>query len=291
MAMRIVPAKIEVLNDQTPAVTGDSPIIRSGRAARRASSNAPRYQNRRSSTQQAFKLETILAENRIIIIEGISGSGKDTFQKYLRTKLEGRDIYEYSEGDVLLSWNQLQVRDIFKLQVRFMKNFVNFAKDIITQHDNSVFLLNRFHLSTYAMAIVKQPELQREYDQVIRVLRSMPVHVFILQLIDSEIETRTLHPERAGAWQQFQRRIVEKQGFNNRVERYILQQKLMLEAAVRQQIAFSTLRLPSGPELRANWAPLADTTKPIGVDGRTISTNVKYSNGKRRYSETIQEDN
>ena len=63
------------------------------------------------------------------------------------------------------------------------------------------------------MTIIQQPKLEREYDEIINVLRTLPVHVFILQLDEKEIEKRSLHPERSGAWRKFQQQIVKKEGF------------------------------------------------------------------------------
>ncbi len=153
------------------------------------------------------------------------------------------------KASVLQSWNQLQIKGIFKLRVRFMKVFVNYVKDIVSRDENAVFLLNRFHLSAYVMTIIQQPKLVREYDEIINVLRTLPVHVFILQLDGSEIEKRSSHPERSGAWQKFQHQIVKKEGFRDRLERYLWQQRLMLEAAKRQQIPYSVIKLSSAPEI------------------------------------------
>ena len=98
------------------------------------------------------------------------------------------------------------------------------------------------------MTIIQQPKLEREYDEIINVLRTLPVHVFILQLDENEIEKRSLHPERSGAWQKFQQQIVQKEGFRDRLERYIWQQRLMLEAAQRQQIPYSVMKLSLASE-------------------------------------------
>ena len=175
---------------------------------------------RRLQDEDSYFLERIALDSRVLIIEGISGSGKDTFQTYLKKKLKDRDVYDYSEGEVLHSWKQLQIEGIFKLRVKFMKLFVNYVRDIVSRDENAVFLLNRFHLSTYASTIIQQPKLEREYDEIINVLRTLPVHVFILQLDENEIEKRSLHPERSGAWQKFQQQIVEKDSFRDRLERY-----------------------------------------------------------------------
>src|SRR5918992_63650 len=54
--------------------------------------------------RQPFSLDNILSSSRIIILEGISGSGKDTLQKYLKSKLRSRVVHDYSEGELLWSW-------------------------------------------------------------------------------------------------------------------------------------------------------------------------------------------
>jgi thymidylate kinase len=188
-----------------------------------------------------YDLEKIALASRVLIVEGISGSGKDTFQTYLRNKLKGRDVYDYSEGELLNSWKQFQIEGILALRVKFMKLFVNYIRDIASQDENAVFLLNRFHLSTYAWTSIQKQKLGREYDEIIDVLRMLSVHIFILYLDESEIEKRSLHPERSSAWRKFQQKIVENCNFCDRQER---QQELILEAARRQQIPYSVVKLP-----------------------------------------------
>jgi len=204
-------------------------------------------QLRRLRDEDSYSLGSIALDSRVLIIEGISGSGKDTFQAYLKEKLKGRVVYDYSEGELLQSWKQLQIEGILKLKVEFMKHFVNYVKDIVSRDENAVFLLNRFHLSTYVSTIVRQPELERDYDEIINVLRSLPVHVFILQLNEKEMEKRSSHPERSTAWQKHQKQIVKKQGFRDTLERYISQQRLVIEAAKRQQIPYSIIKFPYAP--------------------------------------------
>jgi len=204
----------------------------------------PQLQNSDSSF-----LERNALDNRVLIIEGISGSGKDTFQTYLKKKLKGRNVHDYSEGELLLSWNQRPIKDIFKLQIRLMRNFLDYIAVTLERDDKAVFLLNRFHLSTYTMGVTEQPKLEREYNIVLKTLRTLPTHVFILQLMDSEIESRSSHPERGAAWQKFQQHILEREGFQNFVKRNSLLQNAMIETAIRQKIPFSIFRLPSASNL------------------------------------------
>jgi thymidylate kinase len=238
---------------------------------------------RRPQEKDSYLLERIVSGSRVLIIEGISGSGKDTFQAYLKRKLKDRDVYDYSEGEVLHSWKQFQIEGILKLRVRFMKHFVNYIRDIVSRDEKAVFLLNRFHLSTYAWTIIQQQKLGKEYDEIINALRILPVHVFILHLDENEIEKRSLHPERSGAWQKFQQQILENHSFRDRLE---IQQKLILDAARRQRIPYSVIKLPPyEPEISDN----APNIVRRGV--RTNFGDTRTSRRKRRVPQTIQEDN
>jgi thymidylate kinase len=206
---------------------------------------------------QPFSLDSILSSSRIIIVEGISGSGKDTFQKYLKSKLRARIVHDYSEGEILWSWKHQQIKDIFKMQIRLMRSFLDYVADTLERDEKAVFLLNRFHLSTYAMytaAITAQRALEREYNMIIKALRELPTHIFLLQLMEDEMEARSSHPERGIAWRRFQERILEREGFGNFVTRNATLQKAMIDTAIRQNVPFSVLRLPSGPTLSISVA-------------------------------------
>lgn len=61
-----------------------------------------RNQLQRLQDQDYFP-ERIALRSRVLIIEGIPGSGKDTFQTYLKEKLKGRDLYDYSEGELKIN--------------------------------------------------------------------------------------------------------------------------------------------------------------------------------------------
>jgi hypothetical protein len=99
------------------------------------------------------------------------------------------------------------------------------------------------------MGVTEQPALEREYNIVLKKLRTLPTHVFILQLMEGEIESRSAHPERGVAWHEFQQHILKREGFQNFLKRNILLQKAMIETAIGQNIPFSILRLPSALNL------------------------------------------
>jgi hypothetical protein len=211
-----------------------------------------RIQSLQLQNQDSHSLERILLDSRVIIVEGISGSGKDTFQTYLKKKLKDRVVHDYSEGELLWSWKHQQIKDIFKMQIRLMRNFLDFVAVTLERDDKALFLLNRFHLSTYTMyttRITGQATLEHEYNMVIKALRALRTHVFLLQLMEGEMEARSSHPERGVAWHRFQQHILEREGFGNFVKRNVALQKAMIETAIRQQIPFSILRLPSSTKL------------------------------------------
>jgi thymidylate kinase len=261
--MKIVPVYVW---DKLPIVKNEDRLVsRSEELVLRKVIEQRGIKLRRPQEKDSYLTERILLDSRILIIEGISGSGKDTFQTYLKKKLKDRDVYEYSEGELLLSWNQRPIKDIFKLQVRLMRNFIDYVADTINRDDRAVFLLNRFHLSTYTMGVTEQPKLECEYNIVLKKLRTLPTHVFILQLMESEIESRSAHPERGPAWHRFQQHILEREGFQSFVKRNALLQKAMVETAIRQQIPFSILRLPSGPRtgITGRRSPITKITENL----------------------------
>ena len=133
-----------------------------------------------------------------------------------------------------------------------MRNFLDYVAVTLDRDNKAVFLLNRFHLSTYTMyttEINEHATLERDYNMVIKALRALPTHVFLLQLREVEMEARSSHPERGVAWRRFQQHIHEREGFGNFVKRNLTLQHAMVETAIRQNIPFSSLRLPSAPYL------------------------------------------
>lgn len=232
---------------------------------------------RRPLDQDPLHLERIASQSRVLIVEGISGSGKDAFQTYLATKLKGRDVYDYSEGEVLDSWKQMQIEGIFELRIKFMKLFVNYMKQVVSQNENAVFLLNRFHLSAYVFTIIQRPKLEAKYDEIINILRRLPVHVFLLHLDKNEIEQRSAHPERSGAWRQFQQQIVKRDGFSGRLERYALQQRVMLEKAKTQQIPYSVIKLSDEPKIEDALDRISESPSIVRRRVRTAAADAGIS--------------
>jgi len=106
----------------------------------------------------------------------------------------------------------------------------------------------------------------------------LPIHIFILQVDENEIEKRSLHPERSNAWQKFQQQIVEKGGFRDRLEK---QQRLILEAAKRQQIPYSVIKVSYELEIGGGQVRISDAP---GIVRRGVA---KISRRKRHPLPTL----
>jgi thymidylate kinase len=276
--VRIIPSKQHHLTaGNQKIVEPKSPTLELAPNRRKHHPQLPQYEN-------LLSVDKIALHARVLIIEGISGSGKDTLQAYFQKKLAHRDVHDYSEGEVLHSWKQLQIDGIAEIRINFMIRFVNYIRDVIRQDENAVFLLNRFHLSTYASTIVEHPDLETQYDQIIAVLQTLPVHVFILQLDENQIEQRSLHPERSSIWRKFQRQIAKKNGFRERLAK---QQELILEVAGKQQISYSLINLYSHLE---GISELTQFTDSLRLSRTTLQVKIRdavIARKKGRVSPTL----
>jgi hypothetical protein len=146
-------------------------------------------------------------------------------------------------------------------------------------------------LSTYTSTIIQQPKLEKEYDEIINVLRTLPVHVFILQLDENEIDKRTLHPERSGVWRKIQQQMITMDGFRNRLERYLWLQGLMLDTAKRQGIPYTVIKFPSAPEIAGGWVHVPEAQNIFSRGARMNAADTKISVRKWRVPQTVEEDN
>ena len=176
-------------------------------------------------------------------------------------------MYDYSEGELLHSWKHFPIEGILELRVKFERLFATYMRDVIKRDESAVFLLNRFHLSTYVSIAVRQPALEKECDETLILLRTLPVHVFILELDETEIEARSLHSERSSAWRKLQEQMITKDGFRNRLEKYVSQQRLIIDAAKRQRMPYSLIKLHSAPAQVESTLPLFSLDEEREVGG------------------------
>jgi len=170
---------------------------------------------------------------------------------------------------LLQSWKQLHIEGVLRLRLRFMKLFAKYMAEVVRKQNNVVFLLNRFHLSTYVYAVAQDPRFEREYNSMIQLLRKLPIHVIVLLLEESEIAQRSIHPERSAAWRDHQAQIINKEGFRNTLNRHIWQQEQILRAVKSQKIPYSLLKLT--PTSQAERSLIAD----MSVDSSALKQNAE----------------
>lgn len=180
---------------------------------------------------------------RIIIIEGVAGSGKDTLQELLKRDFKDKIVHVYSEEETFFTWKHASVPNMGAHRIRFMRDFIKYLKKELARSPDSIFILNRFHLSVY-MAHINldvNKEMEKIYDEIIRELQKLPIHILFLKLTTKQIKTRSTHSERSTTWKRYQKRAVKRCGFSNIVERYTWEQNKMLEALNKQGISFEII--------------------------------------------------
>jgi thymidylate kinase len=151
---------------------------------------------------------------RIYIIEGIPGSGKDTLVRTLLHVLrqESRPVYYYPEESVAFSYNQVFWPGITNLRLAIMDSALDFIEEESLRSPDSVFVFNRFHLSTAVATqtrVGKHKEVTRRYERLIERLHTMSVLVLLLTLDEKRMD-KLIHQERMGrnkAWEVFLDRL------------------------------------------------------------------------------------
>lgn len=176
---------------------------------------------------------------KVIIIEGVAGSGKDTLQALLKQQLKDRSVYSYSEDELLFSWKHARIKNIASLRLKLMSNLLDYINQTLQTDKQAIFLLNRFHLSSYMAHVSKNPTLIKPYQTIVNKLKQLPVHIILLKLKPEQIEQRSAHSERSETWAKYQKTMMKKEGFKTRTARYLNEQKLMLQAAKKDRILYT----------------------------------------------------
>ena len=90
-----------------------------------------------------------LSRARIIILEGVPGSGKTTLQKQLPHYLPERDITVFPEEALLFGWIHAWIPGIDEVRLSLMHRLVEYMRTEISENPNRVFLLNRIRCSNH----------------------------------------------------------------------------------------------------------------------------------------------
>jgi hypothetical protein len=75
--------------------------------------------------------------------------------------------------------------------------------------------------------------------------------------------------------------MVTKDGFRNRLEKYISQQRLIIEAAKKQQIPYSVIKFPYTPEIGGGWVHVPAARSIVRRGVRMNAADAKISRRKR----------
>ena len=185
-----------------------------------------------------------IKNKRIIIIEGIAGSGKSTFQKQFAQDYnkKGFLVYTFLEGELLFSWKHFWIKNIEKYRINYMHSLLDYCIELIKENPKTIITLNRFHI-TYAIISKFDKQAKKQYELLIERLKKLPVHIFIGKLSESEIEKKKPHSERKGIWKIHQQKRLENSKFDSLEELYTTEQKLVFTIAQKQGIPYTIFEL------------------------------------------------
>merc|ERR1712046_416742 len=87
---------------------------------------------------------------RIIIVEGVPGAGKDTLIRqllanYTRAGIER--VYPFGEEEMLFSWRHTWIKDIRDLRLELWNRTLDWFESEIRKDEQVRFVVNRFHIS------------------------------------------------------------------------------------------------------------------------------------------------
>lgn len=181
-------------------------------------------------------------ETRIFILEGIAGAGKNTLQAELKKHFAGNVIWDFPEEELLFNWKHMWLKDLERERLSLYHKVLDHAEDMLAKDPDSIFLLNRFHISLKIFGVYSEPEMLASYDRLLERLKALPVSTIIPVMDDSLIESRSIHKERLDPiWKMYLERKLKLFGCSDLVELYSKEQKRILALAETQGIPYQTL--------------------------------------------------
>lgn len=183
----------------------------------------------------------LVRENRIFIIEGVAGSGKDTFVNILKKQLgeKGCLVYDFSEGELLFSWKHFWIKGIDILKIKYLHSLLDYCEELIKDNPKTTIIFNRFHI-TYPLVSKYNKEAKLLYDRLINRLQNLPVHIFIGILTKEDIEKRASHSERKDKiWGLHQQKRLKFKKVDSLLELYTKEQEEIFKMVQKQGIPYS----------------------------------------------------
>ncbi|MFA6908676.1 MAG: hypothetical protein WC289_02190 [Patescibacteria group bacterium] len=185
---------------------------------------------------------SIPVQTKIIIIEGIAGSGKNTLQKSIAGILKSKAVCSFSEEELLFGWKHFWIPAIGTLRLELMESMIEYVEKTIYEHTDSVFVFNRFHISFLLFNTV--PHDRQRYDALLSRLRTLPTMIFVPTLSEVEIGERTQHRERKDVvWKQHQKKRMYTGGFDSLTSMYDAEQAQIKKLLQEQNIPYQLVHV------------------------------------------------
>lgn len=181
----------------------------------------------------------IAKEARIIIIEGITGSGKSTLQKNIRINFKDKKIYTFTEEELLLSWKHIHIPRISLLRMALFNKLLDYIENKLSNDKNLVFILDRFHISVKLLEWENDKNFEKSYSDLILRIKRLPVQIMIPILKDSQIKERAVHKERGIQWSDYLKEKLNLRGSSSLTSLLVKEQKNILKIANEQGIPYS----------------------------------------------------
>ncbi len=179
-----------------------------------------------------------LGENRIVVIEGIAGSGKDTMQRAVEHeyKKRGFEVYTFAEEELLYSWKHVWL-PIFDVRLNLMHTILDYCEELLKENEQRVIILNRFHLTYTRMALIHNIDYkeQAEYQRLLSRLKDLPTMVLVAHVNEAVVEKRSAHPEREDPqWERHRKKRLAITDYDSFGELY-KDEQAKLQALVKEQ--------------------------------------------------------
>jgi thymidylate kinase len=182
---------------------------------------------------------TRFIESRVIILEGVPGSGKTNLQERIRDAARGRCVSLFPEEALLFGWIHAWLPGIDALRMALMHRIIDHIQHTITKRPESLFVLTRFHISYLIFATM--PDMEA-YNSLISRLREIPVLVLVPHIPLDMIATRAVHVERADPlWRAHLDKRLAKSGFSDISSMYNAEQHKVQEILAAQQLQYEIL--------------------------------------------------
>ncbi len=180
---------------------------------------------------------------RVIILEGIAGSGKTTLMEYLKQQFKVPRLYIYLEQELLLGWKHIHIPHVSALRIQFMNLFLDELEKNLEQKEDAIFILERFHLSMKILEWEFENNFDTEYQKIVDRIKKLPVYILIAGLKNDEIKERMHHRERSRQWREYCEEKLELRGFGSLEAVSIAQQEAFFQAAEEQGIPYSSVQV------------------------------------------------